>query len=93
VYRVTVACEGIAPDTWPDAVSDLKTEFDMRPHHQIVSVAWSGDVLVLVADNDYDKDGESLADEFSDTVAACAPGTPGYRVRILSAVSVGDNAA
>ena len=30
--------------------------------------------------------GEPLADEFSDTIAACAPGTPGYSVRILSVV-------
>jgi len=43
-------------------------------------------MLILVADNDYDRDGEALADEFSDTVAAYTPGTPapGYRVRILS---------
>jgi len=90
MYRVTLACEGIAPDTWPNAVSDIETEFAERPHHQIVSVAWSGTTLVVIADNDFDTDGEALADELSDTVAAYAPGTPGYRVRILSAVSVGD---
>ena len=60
---------------------------------QIVSVAWSGTTLVVIADNDFDTDGEALADEFSDTVAAYVPGTPGYRVRILSAVSVGDTPA
>jgi hypothetical protein len=43
-------------------------------------------MLILVADNDYDRDGEALADEFSDTVAAYAPGTPapGYRVRQIN---------
>jgi hypothetical protein len=49
---------------------------------------WDGSTLVLVADNYYDHNGESLADEFADTVAAYAPGTPGYRVRVLSAASV-----
>ncbi len=52
---------------------------------------WDGVMLILVADNDYDRDGEALADEFSDTVAAYAPGTPapGYRVRILSVSVIG----
>jgi hypothetical protein len=47
----------------------------------------------LVADNDYDYDGEALAAEFSDTIAAYAPAkpAPGYRVRILS-VSIVDAA-
>jgi len=42
---------------------------------------------MLVADNDYDDDGAALADEFSDIVAAYAPRTPGYRVRVLSAAA------
>jgi hypothetical protein len=52
---------------------------------------WDGITLILVADNDYDHDGEALAAEFSDTVAAYASGTPapGYRVRILSVSLVG----
>jgi hypothetical protein len=44
-------------------------------------------------ENDYDDDGEALADEFSDTVAAYAPGTPGYRIRIVSVETVGGPAA
>ena len=37
---------------------------------------------MLVADSDSDDDGEALADEFSDTIAAYPLGKPGYRVRI-----------
>jgi hypothetical protein len=34
--------------------------------------------------SDSDSDGEALADELSETIAAYAPGNPRYRVRILS---------
>jgi hypothetical protein len=48
--------------------------------------------LLLPVENDYDADGEALADEFSDTIAAYAPGTPGYSVRIVS-IAKRDNPA
>jgi hypothetical protein len=41
-------------------------------------------MLLLTVENDYDANGEALADEFSDAIAAYAPGTPGYPVRIVS---------
>jgi hypothetical protein len=94
VFRVTVKCEHIASAAWPDALEDVRTEFLDRPWHHIVDVRWSGeDTLLLIADNDYDSDGEALADEFSDTVAAYAPGTPGYRVDVVSVEVVGGTAA
>jgi hypothetical protein len=84
MFRVTVSCEGIAPEKWPQALSDVREEFVSRHWHRIIDVRWSGQTLLLTVENDYDADGEALADEFSDTIAACAPGTPGYSVRILS---------
>jgi hypothetical protein len=84
VFRVSVACEGIPPDAWPDALVDVESEFSKRTWHHIVHCGWEGGALILVVDNDYDKDGAAVADEFSDAVAAYAPGTPGYRVRVLS---------
>ena len=92
MFRVTVKCERIAEHAWPGALEDVRTEFLSRPWHSIVDVKWSGDVLLLIADNDYDSDGEALADEFSDTVAAYAPGTPGYRVDVVSVEVVGATA-
>jgi hypothetical protein len=89
MYRVGVSCEGIVRSDWPDSVADVKQEFESRPGHQVVDCRWEGDVLTLVADSDDDNDGEVLADAFSDTVAAYAPGTPGYRVRIRSVMVMG----
>jgi hypothetical protein len=89
MFRVTVSCEGITLAEWPNALADVAKEFASRDWHQFVDCRWEGSTLVLVADNDYDDDGEALADEFSDTVAANAPGTPGYRIRIQSVLSLG----
>jgi hypothetical protein len=89
MYRVTVSCEGNAPIDWPDAPADVAAEFASRQWHQFVDCRWEGSTLFLVADNDYDDDGEALADEYSDTVAAYAPGTPGYRIRITSVSTLG----
>lgn len=84
MFRVTVNCEGIAPTDWPDALADVAEEFRSRPWYKIIDCHWDDNTLVLVADSDTDDDGEALADEFSDTIAACALGKPGYRVRIQS---------
>jgi len=84
MFRVTVNCEGIAPTDWPDAVADVAEEFASRPWNRIIDCHWAGDALVLVAERDADHDGEALADEFSDTIAAYAPGESGYQVSILS---------
>ena len=93
MFRVTVKCERITQRAWPDALEDVRTEFRDRPWHRIADVKWSGDTLLVVAENDYDSDGEALAHEFSDTVAAYAPGTPGYRVDVVSVEVIGDTAA
>jgi hypothetical protein len=85
MFRVTVACDGIGPDAWPEALDDVRKEFSTRTWHQIVDVRWDDATLLLVAVNDYDDTGDALADEFSDTVAAYAPGTPGYRITIVMA--------
>ena len=84
MFRITVSCEGITPEKWPEAMSDVREEFGSRRWHHIVDIRWSGPSLLLTAENDYDSNGEALADEFSDTIAACAPGTPGYSVRVVS---------
>jgi hypothetical protein len=39
-----------------------------------VSCEWNGSELVLQAENDFDKNGLALLDEFSDAIAACIAG-------------------
>jgi hypothetical protein len=84
MFRIIVSCDGITPEEWPEAMSDVREEFATRHWHRIIDIRWSGRTLLLTVENDYDADGEALADEFSDTIAAYAPGTPGYSVRVVS---------
>lgn len=91
--RITVSCEGIPPEQWPEAVSDIREEFHSRQWHHIVDIRWSGDTLLMTAENDYDLDGAALADEFSDTVAAYALGLHGYSVSIVSVAKRDESAS
>ena len=90
MFRVSVACEGIPPHGWPDALADVEGEFSKRTWHHIVHCGWEGSALILVVENNYDNDGAAVADEFSDTVAAYAPRTSEYQVRVLSVVTSSD---
>lgn len=84
MFRIIVSCDGIAPEQWPEAISDVREEFACRHWRRVIDIRWSAQTLLLTADNDYDAGGEALADEFSDTIAAYAPGAAGYSVRIVS---------
>jgi len=88
MFRIRLTCEGIPASSWPQACDDIAEEFSHRPWHKIIQCGWDGDMLFLVADNDYDADGEAMAGEFSDTVGACTPIKFGYRIRIVSAVAI-----
>jgi hypothetical protein len=90
MFCITVSCHGISPAEWPDAISDVRGEFNSRQWHRIVDIRWSGQTLLLIAENDYDASGEALADEFSDTIAAYAPGTRSYSVRIVAVAKRND---
>jgi hypothetical protein len=89
MFRITVSCDGIPPGEWPEAISDVREEFSSREWHHVFDIRWLGQALLLTVENDYDANGEALADEFSDTIAAYAPGTPGYSVRIVSVAKRG----
>ncbi len=88
MFRVTLICEGIPRELGPRAALDVAEEFAHRQWHRNVHCSWSGDTLLLVADNAFDPDGKALADEFSDALVACTATTFGYRIRIDSVVKL-----
>lgn len=90
MFCITVSCNGILPEEWPGAISDVQQEFRSRQWHRIVDIRWSGQSLLLTAENDVDASGEALADEFSDTIAAYAPGTRGYSIHIVAVLKRDD---
>ena len=71
MYRATVSCSGIDERRAARACDDVVDEFTHRPWHQNVRCLWTDGRLQLVAENDYDSDGQALLDEFVDAVFAC----------------------
>jgi hypothetical protein len=71
MYRIVLACTGVATSAGPAAALDITEEFKRRPWHTNVTCVWDGSRLVLQAENDFDADGRALADEFSDAISSC----------------------
>ena len=71
IYRITLVCSGVPPELGPQGAIDIAEEFTHRDWHQNVLCEWDGTALILHAENDYDKDGKALLDEFSDSICAC----------------------
>lgn len=85
MYRVALACHGIPTEHGAEAAADITREFaEHRQWHKNVRCSWDGAGLALEAENDYDKDGAALADEFSDCISAYVSGTFSYQVTIES---------
>jgi hypothetical protein len=93
MYRVVLACGGISKSAGAEAATDIAKEFaEHRQWHTNVSCTWDGSRLILSADNDYDRNGLALMDEFSDCLAAyLAEGFDG-EIRIESITEVANDA-
>jgi hypothetical protein len=65
---------GISPDIVVTAAQDIENEFRQhRPWHKEVTCSFSNGTLILVATNDFDRNGFALSDEFSDCLSAYIP--------------------
>ena len=71
MYRLVLMCSGIPAGEGPEAARAITAEFaDHRTHHQNVICSYSDGKLTLVAENDFDRNGLALMDEFSDCLSA-----------------------
>ena len=71
MYRVTLICNGLPKGAGQEAATDIQNEFlENRDWHSNVVCSWDGEKLKLVAENDFDQDGQALLDEFGDCIAA-----------------------
>jgi hypothetical protein len=90
MFRIVLTCDGVPKDVGAQAATDITEEFTLRPWHQNAECHWDGELLTLCAENDFDENGEALADEFSDAISACiAPGFDGSIAKV-SIVSLPD---
>jgi hypothetical protein len=89
MYRVVLVCSGIPESSGAEAASDITAEFQQqRTWHSNAFCTWDGALLTLQADNDFDRDGLALADEFSDAVSAYVSGQFHYEIHVESVTEV-----
>lgn len=84
MFEIVVSCKGLREATGLAAVTDVTDEFAERPWQQAVLCWWENGLLMLRARNDYDDNGQALADEFSDAICACTPIEDEIGIRIVS---------
>ena len=71
MYRATLICKGLPKDAGQEAATDIQKEFqEHRDWHSNVICSWNGEELKLVAENDFDQNGQALLDEFGDCIVA-----------------------
>lgn len=88
LYRITVTCKGLTESEGQPAPAGVAEEFRHRPWHQNVTCKWANGLLQVEADNDYDRNGKALLDEFMDAVAACVNANGDMQFEIASVVRV-----
>lgn len=72
MYGITLVCKCLSNQAGEDAAVNIIQEFkENRQWHENVMCSWNGSELKLVAENDFDTDGQALLDEFSDFISAC----------------------
>jgi hypothetical protein len=88
MYRIVLVCKGVPKNVGASAAREVAEEFAHRPWHQNVTCAWDGSVLTLQAENDYDRNGHALMDEFSDAISACIAAGFDGDMEVLSVTTV-----
>ncbi len=89
MYRVVIACQGIPERLGAESANDIQQHFATeRHHHQNVRCSFDKNELTLTAENDFDKDGLALQDEFSDCICAFLTEKPAGSNLIIKSVTV-----
>jgi len=83
-YRIALSCDGVPADAGAKAAAEITEEFTHRPWHENVECTWNGASLTLIAENDFDAQGLSLIDEFSDAISVYIAGGFDGDIRVVS---------
>lgn len=87
MFRVTLACDRVPVGAGEAAARDIQQEFRQhRTHQQNVVCTYANGALVLTAENDFDRDGFALMDEFSDCIHAYMEDLPSGEIRLVEVV-------
>ena len=87
-YRLVLACTDVPTSVGAQAALDITEEFTHRPWHHNAVCHWDGHVLILQAENDFDPNGITLTDEFSDAIPANIAGGFDGDIQVQSTESI-----
>jgi hypothetical protein len=85
-YLVTVVAETLPVEKGPDLVAAVLADFAKRPWNKNVICTWNGDgpTLILQAENDFDRKGIVIKEDFCDALSSLVSGFLAENVRIAS---------
>jgi hypothetical protein len=87
-YRAVLKCDGVPVTAGAEAAKDIAANFAERTWHKNATCSWDGSSLTLSVENDFDRDGRAVMDEFSDEMAACIRGGFDGDLRVISVTEI-----
>jgi hypothetical protein len=87
-YHAVLQCHGIPPALGAEGAKSITANFAKRTWHKNATCRWDGNYLTLSVENDFDRDGRAVMDEFSDEISACIPGGFDGDIRVISVTEV-----
>jgi hypothetical protein len=89
-HRVVLKCDGVPSASGAEAAKCITSNFVKRSWHRNVSCNWDGSHLILSVENDFDRDGRAVMDEFSDEISACIRGGFDGDLHVISVTEIDD---
>jgi hypothetical protein len=91
-YRTVLQCDGVSPASGAEGAKCITANFAKRAWHKNAICSWDGNHLILSVDNDFDRDGRAVMDEFSDEISACIRGGFDGDLRVISVTEINQEA-
>jgi hypothetical protein len=87
-YRTVLRCDGVPPAFGAEGAKSITADFAKRTWHKNAMCEWDGIYLTLSVENDFDRDGRAVMDEFSDEISACIRGGFDGDIRVVSVTEI-----
>lgn len=89
-YRIVLQCDGVPLAFGANAAKCIADNFSKRAWHKNATCSSDGNHLTLTVENDFDRDGRTVLDEFSDEISACIPGGFDGDLRVIAVTEIND---
>ncbi len=87
-YRAVLQCDEVPPALGAEGAKRITANFAKRNWHRNAMCSWDGKHLTLSVENDFDRDGRAVMDEFSDEISASICEGFDGDVRVISVTEI-----